>query len=42
MAKRKVQKEILKRFFIALKGEEFVDGHVTFEPRIDNAVAASV
>lgn len=41
MAKRKVQKEILKRFFLALKGEKFVDGQHQDEIHEPHAVAAT-
>lgn len=41
-AKRKTQKEIMKRFYLALKGEEYVSGHnVTKHQKICAANAAS-
>ena len=41
MAKRKVQKEILKRFFIALKGEDFVEGQISSENQRETAFEAT-
>lgn len=36
-ARRKMVKEIMKRFFIAARGEEFVSGHKNFENQRSNA-----
>lgn len=41
MAKRKVQKEILKRFFLALKGEEFIEGQKSNEAHSSLAFEAT-
>jgi Transposase IS116/IS110/IS902 family len=41
MAMRKVQKEILKQFFLALKGEAYVNGQSSLEAQQQNAAASA-